>query len=65
MSESVPASKEAVVAFLREEAPLEFERLRSIAQLGPTRPEAIGEPLDAVSFSHPRWVRESFGSLAS
>jgi len=65
MSETVPASKEAVVGFLRTEAPLEFERLRSIAQLSPTGPEATGGPLDTVSSSHPRWVRECFGSLAS
>ena len=65
MSETVPRSKEAVVRFLREEAPLEFERLRSIAQLSPTDPEATGEPLYTVVSSHPRWVRECFGSLTS
>ena len=65
MSETVPASKEAVIGFLRKDAPLEFERLRSIAQLSPTGPEATSEPLDTVLFSHPRWVRECFGSLAS
>ena len=65
MSETVPASKEAVAGFLRDEAPFEFERLRSIAQLSPTEPEATSQPLDTVLPSHPRWVRDCFGSLAS
>jgi hypothetical protein len=62
---SETASKEAVVTFLRKEAPLEFERLRSIAQLSPAECETDGEPLDTASISHPGWVQECFGSLAS
>jgi len=65
MTESAHSTNQAVVAFLREEAPLEFERLRSIVELAQDRPEAVAEAQDPVPLSHPRWVRESLGSLAS
>jgi len=64
MTESASMTREAVVAFLREEAPYELERLRSISQLVATRYAATSEPADAVPFSHPSWVGRS-DSLAT
>jgi len=65
MTEFSLSTKQAVVAFLREEAPLELERLRSIVDLVQDRPDVVGDTPDLVPLSHPRWVRESLGVLAS
>jgi len=64
MNESASTTREAVLAFLREEAPLEYERLRSIVQLAPARPATAGEPPEPVPFPHARWVQESLERLA-
>ena len=66
MTESASTTREAVIAFLREEAPYELERLRSISQLVAARAAATSEPPDLVPVPvpHPNWVRR-LGSLAS
>jgi len=56
--------KQAVVDFLREEAPLEYERLRSIGRLASTRSDSSGDPPDLSQISYGRWVREALGLLA-
>ena len=64
MTDSVLGTRQAVVAFLREEAPWELERLRSIAELDRDRPEVVGDRSDPVPLSHPRWFRSSLRLLA-
>lgn len=54
MASNALSAKQAVADFLREEAPLEFERLRSIGRLAPTRPDL---KCDCPDLS--LWVREA------
>jgi hypothetical protein len=58
MHVKTPSAKRTVVDFLREEAPLELERLTSIGQL-------IGVQGDRPDqFSYERWVWDAFGRFA-
>ncbi len=57
-----PSTRRAVVDFLREEAPLEYERLESISQLVSKSPD--GDDSDLSQLSYARWVRDAFGRLA-
>ncbi len=62
MDAKTPPAKRAVLAFLREEAPLEYERLKSIGQLTSPSPDVNGDRSDL--FSYARWVRDAFGRFA-
>ncbi len=54
---TIHSAKRIVADFLREEAPLEYERLKSIGQLATTSP---GMDCDQSQL----WVRDAFGRLA-
>jgi hypothetical protein len=50
------STKRAVVDFLREEAPLEYERLKSISELASTLAAANCDRSDVSQLSYARWV---------
>lgn len=58
------SAKRTVIDFLREEAPLEYERLRSISQLASTLHDVTGDRSDLSQFSYARWVRDALGRCA-
>jgi hypothetical protein len=61
MTVNASLSKQAIVTFIRDEAPLEFERLQSIGRLASTWPDSVGDRSDLGQFSYARWVREALG----
>jgi hypothetical protein len=63
MHVKTPSTRRTVADFLREEAPLEYERLKSIGQLAPTSPDVNGDRSDLSQLSYARWVRDALGRL--
>jgi hypothetical protein len=60
-----PPNARAVVDFLRREAPIEFERLRSISQLVSSWSEADAARPDPRYSHYAAWLRETFGMFDS
>ena len=58
------STRRTLVDFLQDEAPLEYERLKSIGQLASPSPDAHGDCCDLTSLSYARWVRDAFDRLA-
>ena len=58
------STRRVAVDFLREEAPLEYERLKSIGELASTSPDPHGDRADLSQLSYARWIRDAFGSVA-
>ena len=58
------STRRTLVDFLREEAPLEYERLKSIGQLATPSPDDNGDDSELTPLSYARWVRDAFGRLA-
>ena len=59
------STRRTLVDFLRDEAPLEYERLKSIGQLvSPSSPDENGDRPDLTPLSYARWVRDALGRLA-
>jgi len=54
------ASPDGVVEFLRREAPLELERLRSLARVVRSGPEQLRGGA-AARDPHRRWLQDTFG----
>ncbi len=52
------SAKRSVVDFLREEAPLEYERLKSIGLLDSTSNDRSGDPSGPSQISYAQWVRD-------
>lgn len=65
MQFSTCSTRCTVVDFLREEAPLEYERLKSIGQLASTLHDVAGDRSDLSQLSYARWVRDTLGRLAN
>ena len=59
------STKRAVVDFLREEAPLEYERLKSISQLASTLHAVNGGRSDLSQLSYALWVRDALDRFAT
>jgi hypothetical protein len=55
--------EEELVSFLRHEAPFEFARLRSIAQV--VDPAATADRQDPPSGSHEAWLHLTFRAFAT
>jgi hypothetical protein len=55
----------ALVDFLREEAPLEYERLQSISDLVSAPPDVSGDRSDLSQAFYARWVRGVLGPFAT
>ena len=58
------STKRAIVDFLREEAPLEYERLKSIGHLVSASPDVERDRPDLNQLSYARWVLDALGSFA-
>lgn len=53
------STKRTLVDFLRDEAPLEYERLKSIGRLASPSLDDNGDRSDLTPLSYARWVRDA------
>ncbi len=65
MTVTTSSVKRALVDFLREEAPREYERLQSISDLVSAPPDVAADRSDLSPASYARWLRGVFGLFAT